>query len=591
MIGVITKRIIDHLRDEKLHSKKVNITELIEITTNLIGHFRYVGHEAEHTMIINNLTKYIHPVEYKKMPKSPKYLINIDEIVNDEIHRTYIKKMLKKNSYVEEEEVEEHDSDDEPGEPDRYSSEIDIMVEFNYAVKLLGYDIENPKPWTPIDRRDKIFSPFGTQWIHDPEQVDDPWTELHQKRANTFDILRAIEVPEQRTQGWFDMRYNRITASDGGSVVGVNEYEPPFKFVLKKVFDIPFDGQKNCYHGKKYEDTASMIYQYRMNVKVENFGLMKHPTIPFLAASPDGIVGHYKMDGIHKTQYVGRMLEIKCVVSRKINTDCEIVNLKNPKKGIVPAYYWVQVQQQLECCDLDECDFWQAQITEYPNRDLFVRDTMPREPFRSAHTKMEKGVIIQLIPKNRLDESKESKEKYDSIVWDDAKIINPPRIEMDPAECDAWIAETLATYDTQPEYKDYVFDRVFYWRMEDFSCVTIERDRDWFSDQIPIFEKMWGVVEFFRKNKDTTGTLFRQLVDLNRDKMKAKQRPPFNKKDPTFPVSLKKSIMNTMFRLTQDNASDYEQFVEYVKKEIEELKSTEDEKDEETEFGSDFAFV
>ena len=29
---------------------------------------------------------------------------------------------------------------------------------------------------------------------------------------------------------------------------------------------------------------------------------------------------------------------------------------------ICPHYYWVQVQVQLECCDLEEFDFWQCSI-------------------------------------------------------------------------------------------------------------------------------------------------------------------------------------------------------------------------------------
>ena len=44
------------------------------------------------------------------------------------------------------------------------------------------------------------------------------------------------------------------------------------------------------------------------DVKVEEFGCIPHETIPFLAASPDGIVTSNKLNG--------RMIEIKNVVSR-----------------------------------------------------------------------------------------------------------------------------------------------------------------------------------------------------------------------------------------------------------------------------------
>ena len=113
------------------------------------------------------------------------------------------------------------------------------------------------------------------------------------------------------------------------------------------------------------EEPATMVYQYRMNVTVEEFGLMIHPKYSFLGASPDGIVNHYKLNGKHKTKYVGRMLEIKCPKVRKIKMDGPI------KNHICPIYYWDQVQLQLECCDLEECDFWQCKISLYKTRQEF----------------------------------------------------------------------------------------------------------------------------------------------------------------------------------------------------------------------------
>ena len=65
----------------------------------------------------------------------------------------------------------------------------------------------------------------------------------------------------------------------------------------------------------------------------------------------------------------GRMLEIKCPYSRKIKTKGKIDN------GICPHYYWTQVQQQLECADLESCDFWQCKLFEYNNRMEWLNDT------------------------------------------------------------------------------------------------------------------------------------------------------------------------------------------------------------------------
>tara|TARA_A100001015_G_C14893055_1_gene673244 strand:- start:796 stop:1179 length:384 start_codon:yes stop_codon:yes gene_type:complete len=73
------------------------------------------------------------------------------------------------------------------------------------------------------------------------------------------------------------------------------------------------------------EEPATMAYQYRMNVIVEEFGLMMHPKYSFLGASPDGIVNKYKLDGEHKTKYVGRMLYPKCPTCRTDFSDKEIL--------------------------------------------------------------------------------------------------------------------------------------------------------------------------------------------------------------------------------------------------------------------------
>lgn len=32
----------------------------------------------------------------------------------------------------------------------------------------------------------------------------------------------------------------------------------------------------HCHHGKKYETIATMIYEYRYNYKIKDFGLMLH---------------------------------------------------------------------------------------------------------------------------------------------------------------------------------------------------------------------------------------------------------------------------------------------------------------------------
>src|SRR5439155_16971295 len=160
--------------------------------------------------------------------------------------------------------------------------------------------------------------------------------------------------------------------------------------------------------------------------------------------SPDRICNKYKLDKIHKSKYIGRMLEIKCPFIRKIQLDGPIID------NICPIYYWVQVQLQLECCNLEECDFWQCEIREYESRDEFIEDTDPNETFRSLQHKFEKGCVIQLLPKARMTDI--INDKYNSVVYDESLYIYPPKIEMSPYECDLWISKSVQEIQSNTKY-------------------------------------------------------------------------------------------------------------------------------------------
>jgi putative phage-type endonuclease len=421
-------------------------------------------------------------------------------------------------------------------------SELDLKDEFDNIDDEFEYPVQ--KDLVIIKKTSPDFGPYGTQNIHDI-QNDDEWDFIHFKRSDQFKKLRNIKLPEQRSKEWFAMRDGAITASDGGCVLDVNKYEPPYKFIIKKCIGAPFNSNEFCYHGKKLEEIATMIYAYRMNVTVEEFGLMMHPTYSFLGASPDGICNNYKHDGIHRSKYVGRMLEIKCPFVRKINKTGNICG------DICPIYYWVQVQLQLECCDLEECDFWQCILREYKDRDEFIADTNPTEYFLSKKYKYEKGCLIQLVPKNKMTDIMNG--KYLDVVYDSAIFIYPPKIEMSPYDCDIWIAQTIGDISTNKKYENYVFDKVIYWRLEDSFNVTVMRDRDWFNDKLIIFKKMWGYVRFLRNNKEQLD-LFKKYLDSCNIKSEVKKN---------------KIIMDIIEKLCDYTNPDYQNIIENIKEELE----------------------
>jgi len=337
--------------------------------------------------------------------------------------------------------------------------EKNIKFEINDKINQKVKEIENKENKKQLDEDDEL---------NDDEK----------RREKIVIKLKNIKYNDQRTPEWFKQRDKMITASDAGAVVNVNEHEPQYSLIIKKTERKPFLTNEFCYHGKKFEKIALKIYEKRNNVHVADFGLVEHEKYSFIGASPDGIVD-FKFDGIHKTKLVGRMIEIKCPLIRRVKKD----GVDN-----VPNYYKAQVQLQLETCDLDECDFWQCDISEYLCRNDFIEDT-DETGLKSRETGEEKGVMMELVP-----------DKKNYTIYDDAFFIHPDKIDMTLDECDKWILETIDKIKTK--YSGYLLGKVIYWRLNEFSKVLIERDKKWFLDNLNEIEKMWNYILFMRINPD-----------------------------------------------------------------------------------------
>jgi putative phage-type endonuclease len=333
-------------------------------------------------------------------------------------------------------------------------------------------------------------------WGGDLNYDDESYNDDEKRRENIYNKLCKIVTPEQRSEEWFELRNQCLSASDGGSIDDVNPYEAKYKIIDKKLNGSEFKPNEFCYHGTKLEEVATKIYEYRMNVKVTEFGLIRHPTISCLGASPDGIVSNKKLNG-GKSKYVGRMLEIKCPFKRKIK------HYGNIRGDICPSYYWVQIQQQLECCNLDQCDFWQCDIDEYKSREDFLNDSSSVGSFfRSKTTGLERGVLIELIPKNSSKDyynEKLSSSEKNSILYDKAAFIYYPNIEYNNiSELDQWVGKTLANlFITHP---DHIYHKTRYWYLKGSNCVTVERDKKWFNNYLPKVKKLWNIILHFRNN-------------------------------------------------------------------------------------------
>lgn len=287
--------------------------------------------------------------------------------------------------------------------------------------------------------------------------------------------LREIPQPVQRTPEWYKFRWNLITASNAwkafeSSQSTVNQliYEKcqPLKdFSEDIVEDVVMVNTNTTLHwGQKYEPLSVMIYEHIYNSKVEDFGCIQHTVYNFIGASPDGIVVQ------SNTGRYGRMLEIKNIVNREIN-------------GIPKKEYWIQMQLQMEVCDLDECDFLETKFIEYPDYESYRIDSSKSifagNEFNSYVTTADgdyKGIIVYF-------HTKEGKPHYEYM----------PLNTWTPDDVETWEETTIQKYESEP-YK-YTFIKFIYWRIEKMSCVLVLRNNEWFKNNVCQLKKVWNIIE------------------------------------------------------------------------------------------------
>ena len=232
---------------------------------------------------------------------------------------------------------------------------------FNISITFDKKDIDiNLRQWDKILKIDEININKSEIIIKIPKKA--------QQLEKHFTHLYELPQPEQRTKEWFDYRYNRITASDTATAIDNNPYESVESFICKKCDpNFPFLDNDFVFHGKKYEQIATSLYEHLYNSKVTEFGCVPSDKHKMLGASPDGISSKSTLDYKFNPK-LGYMLEIKCPYVRPITNKGAIAG------DICPYYYYCQVQQQLECCDLEFCDFIQCALVEYPDRETYLRD-------------------------------------------------------------------------------------------------------------------------------------------------------------------------------------------------------------------------
>lgn len=302
-----------------------------------------------------------------------------------------------------------------------------------------------------------------------------------------LDILRNKPQPVQRTKEWYEFRHNLITASNAYKAFesqtvqnqliyekcqplnqnlflsedNDSENEDPKEIIMVNT-------NTTLHWGQKYEPLSVKIYEHKYDTKIEDFGCIQHEKYHFLGASPDGI----NIEPISKRY--GRMLEIKNIVNREID-------------GIPKKEYWIQMQLQMEVCDLDECDFLETKFTEYIDFTEYILDTT------DEFYEDEDGVEFQNLCLSKDNKMKgqiiyfHTKEGKPFYVYMPLDLIHPDDIEN-------WRDYTIEYYQHNSEFK-YTYMKTHFWKLEHLSCVLVCRNRQWFKDNIKYLQDLWYIIE------------------------------------------------------------------------------------------------
>ena len=268
--------------------------------------------------------------------------------------------------------------------------------------------------------------------------------------------IRDRPQSEQCTPQWYVDRWNRLSGSNAwkafGSQAQINS------LILEKCKPIETEKfqsvntESSLHHGKRFEPVSTQYYEYAYGAKVGEFGCVPHKEHSFLGASPDGIV-------VNKDcPRYGRMLEIKNVTTRKIN-------------GIPKEDYWIQMQLQMEVCDLNECDFLETEIYTYPSLADFESDGT----FQKSSNGKYKGVIAQY------------------------QVDGKPFYEYAPFQCtqeefDKWEEEICE------QHANHTWISNIYYRMDTISCVLVLRNKAWMKAAIDVLRDIWAQVLYDREN-------------------------------------------------------------------------------------------
>jgi putative phage-type endonuclease len=293
-----------------------------------------------------------------------------------------------------------------------------------------------------------------------------------------IEFLKNQPQPQQRTDEWYEFRNNLMTASNMYKIFGSpSQYN---SFICEKckppqIYNY-VNTESTLHWGQKYEPLTVKLYESIYDTTVEEFGCIQHSKYKCIGASPDGIT-------TGKNHY-GRMVEVKNIVNRKIT-------------GIPLEAYWIQMQIQMEVCDLNYCDFIETRFKECETMDEW------------KNKKQTKGVILS---SNKYTENTFSTPTYEYYIYSvnientneniSAFINTNDRVEKECEENDENEEDTFInkyTKKTTENTNEHTSVNVIWWYLDEMSCVLVQRNKEWFQSSILRILDTWDIILKERK--------------------------------------------------------------------------------------------
>lgn len=294
-------------------------------------------------------------------------------------------------------------------------------------------------------------------------EYEDKTFEEYEIISKQIEFLSNVKQPQQKTQEWYEFRQGLFTASSIWKIFGSDAQVNSIIYEKCQPYNSNHYFRSNSMDwGNFYEPISVKVYEHLYHTTIRDFGCIQHRHYNFIGASPDGI------NVSRDSNKFGRLIEIKNIVNREI-TD-------QPKED-----YWIQMQIQMETCDLDECDFIETRFKEFTDRNEFDAFILTDDQFC-------KGVTLSFVRRDCADSHQNVDKKYETFI-----VYNDYEDDLRENIYD-WISLQ------KEQFKDeYIPFSVRYWYLDEFSCLLVKRNRRWFQTAIDNIKLTWDIIQQEKK--------------------------------------------------------------------------------------------